>query len=274
MKRVSILALSIVLVSFLIKYNTEFDLNKINHDFVKVKTDFYVCKYEVSNFDYRSFLTDLNNSNNYEDYKFCFPDTTCWREKNIYNEPYVNYYFRHLSYNDYPVVGISFELANKYCSWLTQKYNLESKRKFKKVIFKLLSKNEWVFAANNGDTTKVYSWGSGFIQNNRKQCLCNFKHTNFVFDSASKKYSELATSDAISLNDKASISLPVKSFYPSSLGLFNMCGNVAEMIEEKGIAKGGSYADTAYMVRIASEKSYLKPTADIGFRVCMKVIEK
>ena len=50
MKRVSILALSIVLVSFLIKYNTEFDLNKINHDFVKVKTDFYVCKYEVSNF--------------------------------------------------------------------------------------------------------------------------------------------------------------------------------------------------------------------------------
>ncbi len=274
MKRFSIIALLIVLVSFLNKKNNEFSLHKINHDYEKVKTDLYVCKYEVSNLDYRSFLTDLNNSNNYEDYKFCLPDTTCWREKITYNEPFVNYYFQHPSYNDYPVVGVSYEMANKYCSWLTQKYNLESKRKFKKVIFKLLSNNEWIFAANNGDTTKAYTWGSGFMQNNRKQYLCNFKHTVFVFDSTTKIYTEWPASDSISLNNRASISGPVKSFYPSTLGMYNMCGNVAEMIEEKGIAKGGSYADPAYLVRIASEKSYLKPTADIGFRVCMKIIEK
>jgi hypothetical protein len=70
------------------------------------------------------------------------------------------------------------------------------------------------------------------------------------------------------------ITTSTNSFFPNSLGMYNMCGNVAEMIEEKGIAKGGSYADPAYMVRIASDKSYLKPTADIGFRVCMKVIER
>ena len=51
-----------------------------------------------------------------------------------------------------------------------------------------------------------------------------------------------------------------------------MCGNVAEMIIEKRIAKGGSYNDPAYKVSILSEKKYTKSTADIGFRVAMKVI--
>ena len=69
------------------------------------------------------------------------------------------------------------------------------------------------------------------------------------------------------------ITTTINSFNPSSLGLYNMCGNVAEMIEEKGVAKGGSFNDDAYKVRIASEKLYTKPQADIGFRVAMKIIE-
>jgi len=66
---------------------------------------------------------------------------------------------------------------------------------------------------------------------------------------------------------------PSMHFYPNSFGLYNMCGNVAEMIEENGIAKGGSFQDPAYQVRISSEKSYTKPQADIGFRVVIKVLE-
>ncbi len=66
---------------------------------------------------------------------------------------------------------------------------------------------------------------------------------------------------------------PINAFYPNSFGLYNMCGNVAEMIEETGVAKGGSFQDPAYQVRISSEKSYSKPQADIGFRVVMKVLE-
>jgi hypothetical protein len=44
-------------------------------------------------------------------------------------------------------------------------------------------------------------------------------------------------------------------------------------VEEPGIAKGGSFQDPAYQVRISSEKSYTQSQADIGFRVVMKVIE-
>lgn len=46
-----------------------------------------------------------------------------------------------------------------------------------------------------------------------------------------------------------------------------MSGNVAEMVEEKGIALGGSYADPSYDVRIQSEQQYTAPSQKIGFRV-------
>ena len=40
-----------------------------------------------------------------------------------YNEPYVQYYFRHPAYNDYPIVGINWLQANDYCAWRTDRVN-------------------------------------------------------------------------------------------------------------------------------------------------------
>ena len=265
MKKLTALILVISLVSFTKRDNPFFDIKSFKKDYAKIRNNMFVGKYEVTNLEYRNFLAGLVNSNQPEIYKSCLPDTLCWREKLAYNEPYVEYYFRSPSFGNYPVVGVSYEAAKDYCSWLTKNYNESPKRKFKKVFFKLLSREEWEFAANSGDTNKVYTWGSGFMQNNRKQFLCNFKHKQF----------DLApgTSDN-SLNERSAIVGPVNSFFPSSFGMYNMCGNVAEMIEEKGIAKGGSYNDPAWEVRISSEKTYTRPRADIGFRVAMKVIEE
>lgn len=269
MKKLFFLISVIALTSFSKKEKVFFDVKSFKKDYSKIKEDLYVNKYEVSNLQYRNFLADLTNSNQTATYQICLPDSLCWRDRSYYNEPFVEYYFRYPSYDNYPVVGVSYEAANEYCSWLTQKYNQDSKRKFKKVYFKLLTKEEWVFSANDGDTSKLYTWGSGFMQNNRKQFLCNFKHTEFVIDSSSKKFMEVSN-----INDRSLITGPVKSYYPNSFGLYNMCGNAAEMISEKGIAKGGGYLDPAYNVRILSEKKYTRPQADIGFRVAMKIIEK
>jgi formylglycine-generating enzyme required for sulfatase activity len=167
-------------------------------------------------------------------------------------------------------VGVSYEAANEYCNWLTEKYTQAESKKLKKVQFKLLNREEWTYAANKGDNSKVYTWGSGFLTNNRKQYLCNFRHTIFIFDSVAKKYNEFPDTTQFK-SGLVTTTASVNSYYPNSFGLFNMCGNVAEMIEEKGIAKGGGFDDSAYKVRIASEKVYTKPQADIGFRVAMKV---
>ncbi|HEY5325593.1 MAG TPA: SUMF1/EgtB/PvdO family nonheme iron enzyme, partial [Mucilaginibacter sp.] len=51
------------------------------------------------------------------------PDTLVWRQPLSYNEPYVDTYLRHPAYQDYPVVGVSWDQAQDYCTWRTDRVN-------------------------------------------------------------------------------------------------------------------------------------------------------
>lgn len=89
-------------------------------------SSFYMDECEVTNQDYREYLYWLNRmyGNDYpEVYQRALPDTLVWRSKLSYNEPMVDYYFRHSSWAEYPVVGVSWLQANEYCSWRTDRVN-------------------------------------------------------------------------------------------------------------------------------------------------------
>ena len=62
------------------------------------------------------------------------------------------------------------------------------------------------------------------------------------------------------------------SYFPNDMGLYDVVGNVAEMVDEKGKACGGSWDDLPEESTIHSVKSYAKVDDTIGFRVFMEVI--
>jgi gliding motility-associated lipoprotein GldJ len=88
-------------------------------------SSFYMDESEVRNVDYREYLFWIKRV--YKDYPEVFrralPDTLVWRSPMGFNDPYVQYYFRHPSYNNYPVVGVSWTKANDYCLWRTDRVN-------------------------------------------------------------------------------------------------------------------------------------------------------
>jgi formylglycine-generating enzyme required for sulfatase activity len=131
-----------------------------------------------------------------------------------------------------------------------------------------------MFVASAGDSTRTFPWGSGYIQNNRKQDLCNYRHAKMEYDSSTKKYVEKVDEQNAIIKLGSTFTSNVNSYFPNTFGLYNMSGNIAEMVEEKGIAKGGSFNDLPYQVMIKSERNYERTNADIGFRVSMKILEK
>jgi gliding motility-associated lipoprotein GldJ len=86
---------------------------------------FYMDQNEITNVDYREYLYWIQRVflDYPEVYRKALPDTLVWRSKLAYNEPYVEYYFRHPSYNEYPVVGVNWIQANDYCAWRTDRVN-------------------------------------------------------------------------------------------------------------------------------------------------------
>lgn len=88
-------------------------------------SSFYMDETEVQNVDYREYLYWIQRV--YVSYPQvhtnALPDTLVWRSALAMNEPYVETYFRHPAYNDYPVVGVNWSKANDFCLWRTNRVN-------------------------------------------------------------------------------------------------------------------------------------------------------
>jgi formylglycine-generating enzyme required for sulfatase activity len=242
---------------------------------------FHISKFEVTNGQYLLFVNDLLVQGKKAEYNKALPDTMVWREKLAYNEPYVEYYFRHPAYREYPVVGVTHEQAMMYCSWLTEKYRSDPKRKHKNAVFKLPTREHWEYAARGDMKGSPFPWGGPYMQNAKGQMLANFMRIDQASLVRGDKPGEFKyASDqhgmgvAGKLNDNADVTAPVKSYFPNNYGLYNMSGNVEELVREKGISRGGSWADTGYYLRVSIEETYTDTNATSsqrGFRFIMEV---
>lgn len=187
-----------------------------------------------------------------EAYQAALPDEKVWMRELAYNDPFIENYLRHPGFRFYPVVGVSWTQANKYCEWRTKAVNKYLSQKAGKnydieegealpiesgvvvAEYRLPTEAEWEYAARGmvgtqsldfvQSTQRVYPWnGLSLLGKEGKwkgQYLANFKRGRGNYKGiAGESDSNGATSE-------------VYDYPPNDLGLYDMVGNVNEWVDE------------------------------------------
>ena len=158
-----------------------------------------------------------------------------------------------------PVINVSWEDAQSYVRWLSQKTGHS---------YGLLSESEWEYVARAGTETK-YSWGNT-IGHNHANC-----------DGCSSKWDDEETA-------------PVDSFSANNWDIYNMHGNVWEWVQDcyndnymdapadgtawesencdRRVVRGGSWLSFPLFLRSANRSRYTTENRDdnLGFRVARR----
>jgi hypothetical protein len=280
----------------------DIDIKSLDKSLKKIKGNIYASFVELKNADYDFFLRYLKENDYTELFDVANVDLSKY-EGFSYNF-HKSYHFgssgdpkNPTKFGNYPVMDISFEAAKIYCEWLTVQYNQQEGREFKKVKFRLPSKNEWTMAAlgykdfqswtfsentieavtggkgkpqaySLSEYTISYPWYGMYwefrnsIINNKKCYLANVKTTEEILCPANIK------------GDGYEITSPVGTYFANSLGLYDVIGNVAEMTDIEGLAMGGSWNHEAEQSTITSIVKYEGADTSVGLRLFMEVIEE
>jgi formylglycine-generating enzyme required for sulfatase activity len=240
---------------------------------------FFMMKGEVTNMNYREYLSNLKVSGKIDEYKKALPDTTLWTTSSIHNKKYTDYYFNHPAYNDYPVVNITREQAEAYCVWLTENWRKNTGNQT--LIFRLPKRAEYLRAANGSAMKRPFAWDAPFIRNKYGQIMCNhlaLGNTNITRDPETNELKVVTEFDAIAemhneINPFTDVLAPSKSFWPNEFDLYNLNGNASEMVEEKDIVVGGDWNSPGYDVRNESTRKYTGASPYTSFRPVMTFVE-
>jgi len=235
------------------------DLKELEKNMIKVKGNVYMDRYETTQGDYNRFLQNLKRSGNNAQYSACLYDSTQWTKKFPYagNDPMVELYHWHPAYVTYPVVNISYESAKAYCEWLTKQYNLQRKRTYTQVVFRLPTQEEWRTAAGSGNPKAITPFPNNQIKNASGCYLGNIQ-----------------TSPGRYFDDGGFHMVKVSSYNPNERGFFNTLGNVAEMTSTKGKVIGGSWYNLFEDCTFDKTMDISGPDPGVGFRVVMEIIEE
>lgn len=144
-----------------------------------------------------------------------YPDTLAWVHDFTYgfNEPLTEMYFWHPSYDDYPVVGVTWTQAKAFNVWRTQLLSTFKQNNGETFVqrFRLPTEAEWEYASRGGLQKAAYPWGGPYIRNVLGCPLANFKPQRGDY-----------------VDDNGCMTVDVRSYEPNGYGLYCMAGNVAE----------------------------------------------
>ncbi len=235
---------------------------------VRFDSGFWMSKYEITVEQYMRFVraTDSHHP------KWDDPGS----DFNIHTGslPYYRKQGDSITEAKYPIVGVTWHDAVAFAHWLGEQSGHE---------YRLPSEAEWEYAARAGTTTR-YSFGDDPAQ------LCEY--ANGVDRSSPNPNWR----NSLCEDDWPLSAAPVGSFKPNPFGLYDMHGNVRELVDDcyhqdylgapndgrvwreeddgdcsQRIWRGGSWNDTPILLRSANRfmSSVNSHNDDLGFRLVM-----
>lgn len=159
-----------------------------------------------------------------------------------------------------PVTGITYEQALAYCEWLSEKYVDIPKYATLKLNFRLATPVEM----DSLLTDILAPWVKEDEHRVAFQTGIN-KHGCAIYNHRHNSWCETN----ILMKKEFGYGVPMQEgvFFPDLNGLMDLMGNVAEMTNVKGIAKGGSCTHTASECQPGVQNVYEGPQMWLGFRV-------
>ena len=263
-------------------------------DYKQASRSTYKFDYQNGTGKYEGVVTNLDgvtaavtNRSNFIMHKILniYPDTLCWIRDMTYsfNDPQASIYFWHPSFDDYPVVGISWVQATAFSIWRTDYMNSALRKQGVSDVnaYRLPLETEWEYAARGGLDLSMYPWGGPYTRNDKGCFLANFKPLRGNY-----------------IDDGSVYAAKVGSYEPNEYGLFDMSGNVAEWtscayspnsyifthdlnpnyeynakpgddpVMKRKVVRGGSWKDIAYFLQNGTrDYEYQDSTKPyVGFR--------
>ncbi len=283
-------------------FSKSLDVHRLSYTYEWVDYHQAAKRQNSYNFDTQSYTGTVTNINGDEEAienrnSFVFrettpvyPDTLVWIRDFTYsyNEPRTRTYFWHKSFDNYPVVGISWKQAVAFCKWRTMLYDKrQNESKLHSVFdYRLPTEAEWEYAARGNKSRTLYPWGSYYANTDMGCYIANFKprRGNYVAD-----------------NNDGATTVKVATYKPNDLNIYDMAGNVAEWtssafnesayefiadfnpnfeynakpddhpVLKRKVVRGGSWKDISYFMRNGTRSYEYQDTVKsyIGFR-CVK----
>lgn len=271
------------------------DVRKLNYVYfwvdykqaAKARYDYENERYEGQVYSLDGTASEVQNRSSFimQDEINVYPDTLAWIRDFTYsfNDPFASLYFWHPSYDDYPVVGVTWKQASAFSIWRTEFMNTSLRQEGMVDVhnYRLPLETEWEYAARGGFALQMYPWGGPYTRNYKGCFLANFKPLRGSYIDDGEVYTAAAA-----------------SFEPNEYGLYDMAGNVAEWtscayhasayvfthdlnpnyeynakpddppILKRKTIRGGSWKDIGYFLQVSSRDYEYQDSAKcfIGFR--------
>lgn len=252
---------------------------------------FHMQSAEVSNIEYKTFLFDLLIQGRKDDFLIAKPDQAMWTKTfGDGMKTMKDNYFSHEAYASYPVVNVSRKAAEMYCVWLTTEANKVNEKKGDPMIndVRIPVRPEWELAASGAGQHMPFPWGGPLAQNAKGCFLANYDPSKEgeLMDTTNCEGCDSLTKIS---SDGAMMIANTKTYNPNEYGLFNMSGNVAEMVygsplkeSGKDVQKTPGTAGGGWMSPFESLKINGKDEHDglttahpnVGFRVVITYLRK